>query len=102
MSVAELLSNINQEDKRCLCVREKHYPKLSLVTQIVARNWEVDFFTSVPEHQEDWELWMPQVPTYFWVPFDMVVGIVLVVTTPFRVENAEDNAESLERFNSSI
>jgi N-acetylmuramic acid 6-phosphate etherase len=29
----------------------------------------------------------------------MVVGIVLVVTTPFRVENAEDNAESLERFN---
>jgi N-acetylmuramic acid 6-phosphate etherase len=44
MSVAELLSNINQEDKTVPFAVEKHCPKLSLVTQIVARNWEVDFY----------------------------------------------------------
>jgi N-acetylmuramic acid 6-phosphate etherase len=97
MSVAELLSNINQEDKTVPFAVEKALPQIeNLVTQIVAkmklggRLFYIGAGTSGRLGVVD----ASECPPTFGVPFDMVVGIIAGGDYAIRraVENAEDNA----------
>ncbi len=97
MSVAELLSNINQEDKTVPYAVEKALPQIeTLVTQIVAkmklggRLFYIGAGTSGRLGIVD----ASECPPTFGVPFDMVVGIIAGGDLAIRkaVENAEDNA----------
>jgi N-acetylmuramic acid 6-phosphate etherase len=97
MSVAQLLANINQEDKTVPFAVEKALPQIeSLVTQIVAkmklggRLFYIGAGTSGRLGVVD----ASECPPTFGVPFDMVVGIIAGGDEAIRkaVENAEDNA----------
>ncbi|WP_040473941.1 N-acetylmuramic acid 6-phosphate etherase [Flavobacterium frigoris] len=97
MSITELLTNINQEDKTVPLAVEKALPQIeTLVTQIVAkmklggRLFYIGAGTSGRLGVVD----ASECPPTFGVPFDMVVGIIAGGDTAIRraVENAEDNA----------
>jgi N-acetylmuramic acid 6-phosphate etherase len=97
MSVAQLLANINQEDKTVPFAVEKALPQIeSLVTQIIAkmklggRLFYIGAGTSGRLGVVD----ASECPPTFGVPFDMVVGIIAGGDEAIRkaVENAEDNA----------
>ncbi|GAA6764845.1 N-acetylmuramic acid 6-phosphate etherase [Flavobacterium sp. CGRL1] len=97
MSVHELLSNINQEDKTVPYAVEKALPQIeSLVPQIVAklklggRLFYIGAGTSGRLGVVD----ASECPPTFGVPFDLVNGIIAGGDTAIRraVENAEDNA----------
>ena len=97
MSVQELLSNINQEDKTVPLAVEKALPQIeTLVTEIVAkmklggRLFYIGAGTSGRLGIVD----ASECPPTFGVPFDLVIGIIAGGDTAIRraVENAEDNA----------
>ena len=97
MSVSELLSNINQEDKTVPFVVEKALPQIEiLVTQIVAkmklggRLFYIGAGTSGRLGVVD----ASECPPTFGVPFDLVNGIIAGGDKAIRkaVENAEDDA----------
>ena len=97
MSVSELLSNINQEDKTVPFAVEKALPQIEvLVTQIVAkmklggRLFYIGAGTSGRLGVVD----ASECPPTFGVPFDLVVGIIAGGDKAIRkaVENAEDDA----------
>ena len=97
MSVHELLTNINQEDKTVPLAVEKALPQIeTLVTQIVAkmklggRLFYIGAGTSGRLGVVD----ASECPPTFGVPFDLVVGIIAGGDLAIRraVENAEDNA----------
>lgn len=97
MSVQELLSNINQEDKTVPLAVEKALPQIeNLVTEIVTkmklggRLFYIGAGTSGRLGIVD----ASECPPTFGVPFDLVVGIIAGGDTAIRraVENAEDNA----------
>lgn len=96
MSVQELLSNINQEDKTVPNAVEKALPQIeNLVTAIVqkmklgGRLFYIGAGTSGRLGVVD----ASECPPTFGVPFDMVVGIIAGGDAAIRraVENAEDN-----------
>ena len=96
MSVQDLLSNINQEDKTVPLAVEKALPKIEiLVTQIVAkmklggRLFYIGAGTSGRLGIVD----ASECPPTFGVPFDLVNGIIAGGDKAIRraVENAEDN-----------
>lgn len=96
MSVAELLSNINQEDQTVPLAVEKALPQIEiLVTQIVAkmklggRLFYIGAGTSGRLGVVD----ASECPPTFGVPFDLVVGIIAGGDKAIRkaVENAEDD-----------
>ena len=96
MSVSELLSNINQEDKTVPFAVEKALPQIEvLVTQIVAkmklggRLFYIGAGTSGRLGVVD----ASECPPTFGVPFDLVVGIIAGGDKAIRkaVENAEDD-----------
>ncbi|MFT5715721.1 MAG: N-acetylmuramic acid 6-phosphate etherase [Flavobacterium sp.] len=96
MSVAELLSNINQEDKTVPFAVEKALPQIeSLVTQIVAKMKLGGrlFYIGAGTSGRLGVLDASECPPTFGVPFDMVVGIIAGGDYAIRraVENAEDN-----------
>ena len=97
MSVQELLSNINQEDKTVPLAVEKALPQIeALVAQIVAkmklggRLFYIGAGTSGRLGVVD----ASECPPTFGVPFDLVVGIIAGGDKAIRraVENAEDDA----------
>lgn len=96
MSVAELLSNINQEDKTVPLAVEKALPQIEkLVTEIVSkmkiggRLFYIGAGTSGRLGIVD----ASECPPTFGVPFDLVNGIIAGGDKAIRraVENAEDN-----------
>jgi len=97
MSVQELLTNINNEDKTVPLAVEKALPQIeSLVAQIVAkmklggRLFYIGAGTSGRLGVVD----ASECPPTFGVPFDLVVGIIAGGDKAIRraVENAEDDA----------
>ena len=97
MSVQELLSNINQEDKTVPLAVEKALPQIEiLVAEIVAkmklggRLFYIGAGTSGRLGVVD----ASECPPTFGVPFDLVNGIIAGGDKAIRraVENAEDNA----------
>ncbi|RVT71100.1 N-acetylmuramic acid 6-phosphate etherase [Flavobacterium sufflavum] len=108
MSVSDLLSNINNEDKTVPLAVEKALQQIeNLVTQIVAkmklggRLFYIGAGTSGRLGVVD----ASECPPTFGVPFDLVVGIIAGGDKAIRkaVENAEDNATQawidLQEFN---
>ncbi|MBE0391287.1 N-acetylmuramic acid 6-phosphate etherase [Flavobacterium sp. PL002] len=96
MSIQELLTNINQEDKTVPLAVEKALPQIeNLVTAIVqkmklgGRLFYIGAGTSGRLGVVD----ASECPPTFGVPFDMVVGIIAGGDAAIRraVENAEDN-----------
>ena len=96
MTVSQLLSNINQEDKTVPFAVEKALPQIEiLVTQIVAkmklggRLFYIGAGTSGRLGVVD----ASECPPTFGVPFDLVVGIIAGGDKAIRraVENAEDD-----------
>lgn len=108
MSVQELLTNINNEDKTVPLAVEKALPQIeNVVTKIVAkmklggRLFYIGAGTSGRLGVVD----ASECPPTFGVPFDLVVGIIAGGDKAIRkaVENAEDNASQawidLQEFN---
>lgn len=98
MSVTELLTNINNEDKTVPLAVEKALPQVEkLVEQIVAkmklggRLFYIGAGTSGRLGIVD----ASECPPTFGVPFDMVIGLIAGGDTAIRraVENAEDDTE---------
>ncbi len=97
MSVSELLSNINQEDKTVPLAVEKALPQIEvLVTEIVAKMKSGGrlFYIGAGTSGRIGILDASECPPTFGVPFDVVIGIIAGGDTAIRkaVENAEDNA----------
>lgn len=97
MSVQELLSNINQEDKTVPLAVEKALPQIeNLVTEIVSKMKLGGrlFYIGAGTSGRIGILDASECPPTFGVPFDLVIGIIAGGDTAIRkaVENAEDNA----------
>ena len=97
MSVQELLSNINQEDKTVPLAVEKALPQIeTLVTEIVAKIKLGGrlFYIGAGTSGRLGILDASECTPTFGVPFDLVIGIIAGGDTAIRraVENAEDNA----------
>jgi N-acetylmuramic acid 6-phosphate etherase len=97
MSVQELLSNINQEDKTVPLAVEKALPQIeNLVTEIVAKMKLGGrlFYIGAGTSGRIGILDASECPPTFGVPFDLVIGIIAGGDTAIRkaVENAEDNS----------
>lgn len=96
MSVQELLSNINQEDKTVPMAVEKALPQIeSLVAKIVA-NMKLGgrlFYIGAGTSGRLGILDASECPPTFGVPFDFVIGLIAGGDKAIRraVENAEDN-----------
>ena len=96
MSVTELLSNINQEDKTVPLAVEKALPQIeNLVIEIVAKMKLGGrlFYIGAGTSGRIGILDASECPPTFGVPFDLVIGIIAGGDTAIRkaVENAEDN-----------
>ena len=97
MSVQELLTNINSEDKTVPNAVEKALPQIeALVTQTVA-NLKLGgriFYIGAGTSGRLGVVDASECPPTFGVPFDLVNGIIAGGDTAIRraVENAEDNA----------
>lgn len=97
MSVQELLTNINNEDKTVPHAVEKALPQIeALVTQTVA-NLKLGgriFYIGAGTSGRLGVVDASECPPTFGVPFDLVNGIIAGGDTAIRraVENAEDNA----------
>ncbi len=108
MSVTELLSNINNEDKTVPLAVEKALPQIeTLVSQIVAKMKQGGrlFYIGAGTSGRLGVVDASECPPTFGVPFDLVVGIIAGGDKAIRkaVENAEDNASQawidLQEFN---
>lgn len=96
MSVAELLANINQEDKTVPIAVEKALPQIeNLVAEIVSRmkNGGRLFYIGAGTSGRLGIVDASECPPTFGVAFDLVNGIIAGGDTAIRraVENAEDN-----------
>jgi len=97
MSVQELLSNINQEDKSVPLAVEKALPQIEiLVAQVVdkMRKGGRLFYIGAGTSGRLGVVDASECPPTFGVPFDLVNGIIAGGDAAIRkaVENAEDNA----------
>lgn len=97
MSLSDLLSNINQEDKTVPLAVEKALPEInSLVHAIVTKMKRGGrlFYIGAGTSGRIGILDASECPPTFGVPFDLVVGIIAGGDSAIRkaVENAEDNA----------
>lgn len=97
MSVPELLSNINQEDKTVPLAVEKALPQIEiLVAQVVTKMKEGGrlFYIGAGTSGRLGVVDASECPPTFGVPFDLVNGIIAGGDAAIRkaVENAEDNA----------
>jgi N-acetylmuramic acid 6-phosphate etherase len=108
MSIQELLTNINNEDKTVPLAVEKALPQIEkLVTEIVSKMNQGGrlFYIGAGTSGRLGILDASECPPTFGVPFDLVVGIIAGGDTAIRkaVENAEDNAiqawDDLKAFN---
>lgn len=97
MSVHELLTNINQEDKTVPLAVEKALPQVeALVQQIVAKMKQGGrlFYIGAGTSGRLGVVDASECPPTFGVPFDQVIGLIAGGDTAIRkaVENAEDDA----------
>ena len=97
MSVQELLSNINQEDKAVPLAVEKALPQLENLVNAIVPKMKLGgrlFYIGAGTSGRLGILDASECPPTFGVPFDLVVGIIAGGDTAIRkaVENAEDNA----------
>jgi N-acetylmuramic acid 6-phosphate etherase len=97
MSIQELLSNINQEDKTVPLAVEKALPQIEvLVAQVVTKMKEGGrlFYIGAGTSGRLGVVDASECPPTFGVPFDLVNGIIAGGDAAIRraVENAEDNA----------
>lgn len=98
MSVSELLSNINNEDKTVPLAVEKALPQIEkLVTKVVANMKQGGrlFYIGAGTSGRLGILDASECPPTFGVPFDMVIGLIAGGDSAIRraVENAEDDTE---------
>ncbi len=98
MSVNDLLTNINKEDKTVAFAVEKAIPQIEqLVVQIVTKLKQGGriFYTGAGTSGRLGILDASECPPTFGVPHELVVGIISGGDTAIRkaVENAEDNAQ---------
>lgn len=98
MSVSELLSNINNEDKTVPLAVEKALPQIEkLVEKIVSnmKNGGRLFYIGAGTSGRLGIVDASECPPTFGVPFDMVIGLIAGGDTAIRraVENAEDDTQ---------
>ena len=96
MSVQELLSNINQEDKTVPFAVEKALPQIENLVNVIVPKMKLGgrlFYIGAGTSGRLGILDASECPPTFGVPFDLVVGIIAGGDTAIRkaVENAEDN-----------
>ena len=96
MSVQELLSNINQEDKTVPLAVEKALSKIEDLVNAIVPKMKLGgrlFYIGAGTSGRLGILDASECPPTFGVPFDLVVGIIAGGDTAIRkaVENAEDN-----------
>ncbi|MHA4894303.1 N-acetylmuramic acid 6-phosphate etherase [Pedobacter sp. PWIIR3] len=98
MSVAEILQNINNEDKTVPLAVEKAMPQIEqlavAITERMLKGGRL-FYIGAGTSGRLGVVDASECPPTFGVPFDQVVGIIAGGDTAIRraVENAEDNAE---------
>jgi N-acetylmuramic acid 6-phosphate etherase len=97
MSVQELLSNINQEDKTVPFAVEKALPEIASLIDVVVQNMKLGgrlFYIGAGTSGRLGVVDASECPPTFGVPFDLVNGIIAGGDKAIRkaVENAEDNA----------
>jgi N-acetylmuramic acid 6-phosphate etherase len=98
MSVSELLSNINNEDKTVPLAVEKALPQIEKLVKKVVANMKQGgrlFYIGAGTSGRLGILDASECPPTFGVPFDMVIGLIAGSDTAIRraVENAEDDTE---------
>jgi N-acetylmuramic acid 6-phosphate etherase len=97
MSVQELLTNINNEDKTVPLAVEKALPQIEALVQQTVANLKLGgriFYIGAGTSGRLGVVDASECPPTFGVPFDLVNGIIAGGDTAIRraVENAEDNA----------
>ena len=98
MSVSELLSNINNEDKTVPLAVEKALPQIEKLVKKVVANMKLGgrlFYIGAGTSGRLGILDASECPPTFGVPFDMVIGLIAGSDVAIRraVENAEDDTE---------
>lgn len=98
MSVTELLSNINNEDKTVPNAVEKAIPQIEALVQQIVTKLKTGgrlFYMGAGTSGRLGVVDASECPPTFGVPFDKVVGLIAGGDTAIRkaVENAEDNTE---------
>ncbi|WP_024981617.1 N-acetylmuramic acid 6-phosphate etherase [Flavobacterium succinicans] len=98
MSTSELLTNINNEDKKIAKIVEKQIPKIEkLIDQIVLKMRDGGrlFYIGAGTSGRIGILDASECPPTFGVPQNMIIGIIAGGDTAIRkaVENAEDDSE---------
>ena len=98
MSVSELLSNINNEDKTVPLAVEKALPQIEKLVKKVVANMKQGgrlFYIGAGTSGRLGILDASECPPTFGVPFDMVIGLIAGSDVAIRraVENAEDDTE---------
>ncbi|WP_339888653.1 N-acetylmuramic acid 6-phosphate etherase [uncultured Flavobacterium sp.] len=98
MSVSELLSNINNEDKTVPLAVEKALPQIEKLVEKVVANMKQGgrlFYIGAGTSGRLGILDASECPPTFGVPFDMVIGLIAGSDVAIRraVENAEDDTE---------
>ena len=97
MSVHDLLSNINQEDKTVPFAVEKALPQIETLVDVVVAKMKLGgrlFYIGAGTSGRLGVVDASECPPTFGVPFDLVNGIIAGGDTAIRraVENAEDNS----------
>lgn len=97
MSLSDLLSNINQEDKTVPVAVEKALPEINSLVHVIVTKLKRGgrlFYIGAGTSGRLGILDASECPPTFGVPFDLVVGIIAGGDSAIRkaVENAEDNA----------
>jgi N-acetylmuramic acid 6-phosphate etherase len=98
MSVAEILENINKEDKTVPLAVERALPQIEKLSQAVAERMQNGgrlFYIGAGTSGRLGVVDASECPPTFGVPFDFVVGIIAGGDKAIRkaVENAEDDSE---------
>lgn len=108
MSVANLLSNINNEDKTVPFAIEKALPQIEILVTEIVKKMKLGgriFYIGAGTSGRLGVLDASECPPTFGVPFDLVNGLIAGGDAAIRkaVENAEDNTENawldLSQFN---
>lgn len=96
MSVTELLTNINQEDKTVPLAVEKAIPQITALVEIIAEKMKAGgrlFYIGAGTSGRLGILDASECPPTYGVPFDLVIGLIAGGDTAIRrsVEHAEDD-----------
>ncbi|WP_394367904.1 N-acetylmuramic acid 6-phosphate etherase [Flavobacterium bizetiae] len=98
MSVKELLTNINTEDKKVPHIIDEQIPKIEKLVKAIVKKMQLGgrlFYIGAGTSGRIGILDASECPPTFGVPHDMIIGIIAGGDTAIRkaVENAEDDTE---------